>query len=192
MIPANDALQKLLDGNKRFAVLKPNRPGKSIEHRKSLIYEQNPYAVVITCSDSRVCPEIIFDCGLGDIFTIRIAGGALDDYILASIDYAVLALDVNLIVVLGHDNCGVIKCTLNNNKGLSPDIDSLCAHVSRHFKEKDMSTINPSDGAKNVVMKDVEALRAHAAFQTKLKSGNLKIIPAHYNFYTNEVELLES
>jgi len=189
MIPADDALKKLLDGNKRFTSFSSKNREQNLEYRKSLINQQTPYAVVITCSDSRVCPEIIFDCDLGEIFTIRVAGGALDNYIFASIDYAVLVLGVNLIVVLGHDNCGVINYTLKNTSGFSPDIESLKEHVSRHFKDKDISTISSSDAAKNVVLKDVEALNNHLAFQEKLKNGQLKIIPAHYNFYTNEVEL---
>jgi len=87
-------------------------PSQSIEHRASLAAAQKPTAVVFGCADSRVAAEIIFDQGLGDMFVVRTAGHVIDSAVLGSIEYAVLVLNVPLIVVLGHDSCGAVGATL--------------------------------------------------------------------------------
>ena len=109
----DQALQKMLDGNKRF-VENSMKFGSGISHqrREDVAKAQNPYAVVIACSDSRVPPEYIFDAGVGDIFVIRNAGNLLDDVTFGSIEYAALMLKTPLLIVLGHTNCGAISSTI--------------------------------------------------------------------------------
>lgn len=108
----NNQLQRLIDGNKRFAESKAEHINQSAERRTELAKGQKPFAVVVTCSDSRVPPEIIFDQGLGDLFVIRTAGNIVDDIGLGSIEYAVEHLGVQLIVVLGHEKCGVVDAAV--------------------------------------------------------------------------------
>lgn len=106
---ASGVWNRLLAGNRRFAEGKPAYPNRSVEARKALIDTHEPDAVVLSCSDARVSPDIIFDSGLGELFTVRTAGHIVDDAVLASLEYAVDSLGVRLLVVLGHQNCGAIK-----------------------------------------------------------------------------------
>lgn len=116
-------LTSLLEGNRRFAEGKSLHSGVDIETRKSLIDGQNPNVVVLSCADSRVAPEFIFDAGLGDIFSVRSAGEVVDDAVLASLEYAVSDLHVKLLVVLGHENCGAVKAVLPEVSKIIKDID---------------------------------------------------------------------
>lgn len=100
---------RLLAGNHRFRDGKAVHPWQDSETRQSLVEGQNPDAAVLACSDSRVPPELIFDTGLGDLFTVRNAGQILDFATLSSLEFAVSELHVSLLVVLGHEQCGTMK-----------------------------------------------------------------------------------
>jgi carbonic anhydrase len=106
------AWKALKEGNERFVAGEPAHPSQSVEHRASLAAGQQPKAVIFGCADSRVAAELIFDQGLGDVFVVRTAGQAIDSAVLGSIEYAVTALNVPLIVVLGHNGCGAVKATI--------------------------------------------------------------------------------
>lgn len=107
------AWKALKDGNERFVAGRPEHPSQSIEHRASLVTQQQPIAAVLGCADSRVPAEIIFDQGLGDMFVVRTAGHVLDSAVLGSLEFAVGVLDVPLIVVMGHSSCGAVKATVS-------------------------------------------------------------------------------
>ena len=106
---ASGVWNRLLAGNRRFAEGKPVHPNRSAEAREAVIDAHEPDAAILSCSDARVSPDIIFDAGIGDLFTVRTAGHIVDDAVLASLEYAVSSLGVRLLVVLGHQNCGAIK-----------------------------------------------------------------------------------
>jgi carbonic anhydrase len=106
------AWKALKEGNERFVSGQVEHPSQGIDDRARLAHGQKPTAVVFGCADSRVAAEIIFDQGLGDMFVVRTAGHVADSAVLGSIEYAVTVLDVPLVVVLGHDNCGAVKATL--------------------------------------------------------------------------------
>ena len=103
-----DAWQRLLEGNERFVSGDSMHPNQNASRRSELVNAQSPFAVIFGCADSRLAAEIIFDVGLGDVFVVRTAGHVIDDAVLGSLEYAVSALHVPLIVVLGHDNCGAV------------------------------------------------------------------------------------
>jgi carbonic anhydrase len=103
-----DALAELIAGNRRFVEGTRIHPNQDAERRASLRAQQDPFAVVFGCSDSRLAAEIIFDRGLGDLFVVRTAGHIIGEDVLASISYGVTELSVPLIVVLGHDSCGAV------------------------------------------------------------------------------------
>ena len=105
------AWQRLREGNKRFVAGTSSHPNQDASRRSSLVENQNPFAVIFGCSDSRLAAEIIFDLGLGDAFVVRTAGQVIDDAVLGSLEYSVSELDVPLIVVLGHDHCGAVTAT---------------------------------------------------------------------------------
>src|SRR5207247_5373090 len=96
------AIAKLKEGNGRYTSGNLEHPGQTTERRAELTKDQHPFAVILSCSDSRVPPEIVFDQGLGDLFVVRVAGNVIDDHGLGSIEYAVDHLGARLIVVLGH------------------------------------------------------------------------------------------
>jgi len=102
------AWKKLLEGNARFVSGESQHPNQDASRRSSLVNQQNPFAVIFGCSDSRLAAEIIFDLGLGDAFVVRTAGQVIDDAVLGSLEYSVAPLGVPLIVVLGHDSCGAV------------------------------------------------------------------------------------
>jgi len=105
-LSAEKALEKLKAGNKNFVSDKLEGNLQDAARRKSLASGQNPYAIILSCADSRVVPELAFDSGLGEIFVIRVAGNVANTSTTASIEYAVAHLGVKLIVVLGHESCG--------------------------------------------------------------------------------------
>ena len=106
------AWKTLKEGNERFVAGRPEHPSQSVEHRASLTAGQKPTAIIFGCADSRVAAELLFDQGLGDLFVVRTAGQAIDSAVLGSIEYAVTALDVPLIVIVGHTSCGAIKAAI--------------------------------------------------------------------------------
>ena len=104
----------LREGNQRYVSGAPTHPRQNVSRREELTTGQHPFAVVIACSDSRVPVEILFDCGLGDLFVIRTAGHMLDEAALASAQYAAEHLGTRLLVILGHSNCGAVKSVVEN------------------------------------------------------------------------------
>jgi carbonic anhydrase len=105
------AWRRLQEGNERFVAGESLHPNQDASRRSSLIENQNPFAVIFGCSDSRLAAEIIFDLGLGDAFVVRTAGQVIDDAVLGSLEYSIAELRVPLIVILGHDSCGAVKAT---------------------------------------------------------------------------------
>lgn len=111
---AEDAKRMLVEGNKKYVESKAVSIDASEEVLKASKNGQKPYAVIITCSDSRVIPEAIFSAGIGELFVIRVAGNVIDSYQLGSIEYAAEHLGTSLIVVLGHDNCGAVHSAIHH------------------------------------------------------------------------------
>src|SRR4051795_13565486 len=114
-LPADRALARLLEGNGRYARHKEQHPDETLARRKELETGQHPFAVILSCADSRVPPELVFDQGLGDLFVIRVAGNIADDDVLGSIEYAVEHLHTKLILVLGHEKCGAVSAAVEGN-----------------------------------------------------------------------------
>ncbi|MEL7088092.1 MAG: carbonic anhydrase, partial [Planctomycetota bacterium] len=110
--PAEDALKKLMDGNARFVAGEMMHPNLTADRRAELAQGQSPYAIIVSCSDSRVPPEQVFDAGPGDLFVIRVAGNVVGDDAQASIEYAVAVLNSPLVVVMGHESCGAVDAAV--------------------------------------------------------------------------------
>lgn len=106
---AEKELEKLLKGNRNFVNGTPTTKNMTLETLQKYAFHQEPYACVLTCSDSRVVPEIIFDCGIGELFVARVAGMTTGPNVVESVEYAVKKLGVPLLILLGHDDCGVMK-----------------------------------------------------------------------------------
>lgn len=111
--PARAVLAALLTGNRRFVAGRARRPRQDPDTLRRLASGQRPYAVVLGCADSRVPPELLFDQGLGDLFDARLAGNLVDDFVLGTVEYAVLTFASPLVVVLGHERCGAVAATVD-------------------------------------------------------------------------------
>lgn len=123
-VAASEALKKLIDGNHRFSTHHMKHPDETVARRVNLAHHgQHPFAIVLSCSDSRLPPEIIFDAGLGDLFVVRVAGNIADDAVIASIEYAAEHLGAKLLIVMGHENCGAIHAAITHqNEGHLPTL----------------------------------------------------------------------
>jgi carbonic anhydrase len=137
-------LQKLKEGNSRFASGKPVHPDETLERIRELKKGQHPFVAVVSCSDSRVPAELVFDQGLGDIFSIRTAGNVIGDYELGSIEYAVEHLDCKLIVIMGHKDCGAIKAFISSEGHYDhPDhIKNIINYIEKENEEKSLKNTN--------------------------------------------------
>ena len=136
-ISPDEALRKLMDGNRRYVENRLTLGSRSgTASRKALANSQEPYAIILCCSDSRVPPEIIFDKGLGEIFVIRVAGNVSDPIVLGSIEYAAAHLGSPLVMVLGHELCGAVKETVEakGKSTASKNIDAIIKAVAPSVK----------------------------------------------------------
>jgi len=122
------ALERLMDGSKRYETAKQTYPHQTAARRQALRKGQKSFALILSCADSRVPPELIFDQGLGDLFVIRVAGHAVDDTVLASVEFAVLLLDVSLVMVLGHSQCGAVEAACGGGE-LPGNMSKLVATI---------------------------------------------------------------
>ena len=169
--PNLTSLQKLEEGNKRFASGKPVHPDETLERIRELKKGQHPFAVVVSCSDSRVPAELVFDQGLGDIFSIRTAGNVIGDYELGSLEYAVEHLDCKLIVVMGHKSCGAIKAFIDSKGHYDHEdhIKNIINYIESENEEKNLSSTD-----KLSVDKAIDANIAHGVAFLKTAEPILK------------------
>ena len=186
-----DTAQKMLiDGNNRFMQEKDTNRQIGKAKRTELTNGQHPFAVVVSCSDSRVPPELIFDQGLGDIFVVRVAGNILDAIGLGSVEYAVEHLGVKLIVVLGHENCGAVKATVDGGD-ISPNIQAIAAKIQPAVIQAEAGKpANIYEAATDVNITNVVAiLKADPVIAS---FAGVKIVGAKYHLDSGAVVFRES
>ncbi len=169
-----EPLEKLKEGNKRFV-------GGDYP-RKELIAAQNPFCAVLACADSRVAPELIFDQNLGDLFVVRIAGNVATRGIIESLDFASKILKIDLIVVMGHQNCGAVDAVIKHTADV--ELGSLYSFIQPSVKG--VSTLKEAVVAN--VMNQIEVIKRDPILQPRFKDGSLKIVGAYYNFETGLVD----
>jgi carbonic anhydrase len=178
------ALQQLLDGNARYVGDKATHPAARPSDAA-----QHPLAVILSCSDSRVPPEILLDQGVGALFVVRDAGNTYDQLALESIQYAVGHLGTRLIVVMGHDQCGAVTAAVNEYP--KPTQSPLLKNIYPAIKE---SKGKPGDAVSNAISENAVLVAKKLAQDPQLAplvaSAELKIIPARYNLATGAVTQL--
>lgn len=190
-------IEALKAGNQRFMAGHPVHPHETLKHLRELKKGQHPHTVVVSCSDSRVPPELIFDQGLGDIFSVRTAGNVIGDYELGSIEYAVEHLGCKLVVVLGHEECGALKAYLGHRDGdISSDhIMSIVSYIENEQEEQalEMADNTSLDSAIEANMKHgVKLLRSSEPILRHLvEKGEVQIVGALYNLDNGEVTFVE-
>ena len=191
----SEALAKLMSGNERFQTDKTGHPLLHSQRREQLVGGQSPFAVILSCSDSRVPPELIFDQGLGGLFVVRVAGNTVTRAGLESIDYAVGHLGTNLIMVLGHDSCGAVKgavgeCSNKPIAGLPEIFGNICPAVDVALK-KGANDLESRAIDVNVT-EQVKILKQSPLFKERVADGSVKVVGARYNLQSGKVELLDA
>src|SRR5438270_4124603 len=188
-----EAISKLKEGNGRYTSGNLQHPGQTAERRTELANTQHPFAGIVSCSDSRVPPEIVFDQGLGDLFIVRVAGNVINDEGLGSIEYTVDHLGTRLILVLGHQRCGAVDAARETiaAKGKAPGhIESLVQAIKPAVEstaEDDLETTVKAN-VKNVV----QALRSSTPIlKAKVDSGEIQVIGGYYSLDTGAVTFLD-
>ena len=186
-------LDKLKTGNEKFVRGHPVHPDETLNRIRELKKGQNPFVITVSCSDSRLPPELIFDQGLGDIFSIRTAGNVIGDYEVGSIEYAVEHLHCKLIVVLGHENCGAIQAYASSgNENHSADhIQNLVNYIASEEEEKnipDSLKSNLDTLVKANIRHGVNFLRSSTpVLKPLLDKNEIKIIGAYYDLDNGKV-----
>ena len=177
---ADDALQMLKDGNARFLTDTSILRNVGQERRDSLKSGQNPYAVIVSCSDSRVTPTTVFNAGLGEIFDVRLAGNVVDDDALGSIEYAVEHLNTPLVVVMGHQSCGAVTATYNEvvkGEKVTGNMES--------FVEKITPSINKDGTVDDAIHNNIDSVVKEVSEDESIKllidQGKVKVIGAYYD-----------
>lgn len=193
-VPPEKALSWLKNGNNRFVKQGVRKDGQSSKDIVRLSTGQQPHTIVLSCSDSRVPPEIVFDQKLGEIFVVRTAGESLDAMAIASIEYAVSHLGANLIVVMGHESCGAVKAahsTLEGADAGSPSLNKLVADIHPRimsFKGKSLTKGGISEGWANVKGVAKDLLERSTIIKEAAESGSIQIKNSLYHLGDGKVE----
>jgi carbonic anhydrase len=194
----NDSpLERLMAGNKRFMAGHPVHPDETLQRIRDLKKGQNPFAVIVGCADSRVPPELIFDQGLGDIFSIRTAGNIIGDYELGSIEYAIEHLGCKYIVVLGHENCGAIKAFMENpdTTNQHDHIKNIIEYLNEENEEKSLSEADKHQVDKAVranILHGVHLLQnSQPVLKPLIDKKEVTVIGAYYDLDNGEVIIID-
>jgi uncharacterized delta-60 repeat protein len=194
LIEEVSALQKLKEGNQRYAEGKVIHPNQSPERRKELAAGQNPFAIIVGCGDSRVPPETAFDQGLGDVFVVRNAGEVLDDSSLGSIEYAVGHFQVSLIVVLGHEKCGAVDAAIHYDPSKSDSNHPVPEHVKFLVEAIKPAVVNGANdeetlelSVKQNARKVAGEIRSELDREHLDKEKQISIVTGYYDLDTGKV-----
>jgi carbonic anhydrase len=203
MVSARDALALLRDGNKRFAAdVRSHDTLPSRARRIELAAGQEPFAVILGCSDSRVPVEIVFDQGLGDLFVIRVAGNIVAPSQIGSVEFAAEQFGTRLVVVLGHSNCGAIAATLqqlqrpkeNQSRNLRsivdlvrPSVENLLATDLKH----DLPRLFHEAVRANIRASAMHLRHGSEIIENLIQNDGLMIVGAEYSLDTGEVDFFD-
>jgi len=203
MISANDALKELRDGNRRFVGGEVDAASMaSRAHQAELSNGQNPFAIVLACSDSRVPVELVFDQGFGDLFVIRVAGNVVAPSQIGSIEFAASQFGTNLVVVLGHSNCGAVIATLKElsleKTHRSPNLRAIVDRVRpaiepvlETHRDSDVQTLTGAAVRANIQASVERLSNGSLILEQLLDDGELTIVGAEYSIETGKVEFLD-
>jgi carbonic anhydrase len=190
---AETSLRWLQNGNTRYLKKNNRADGKSAADRKRLANGQKPHAIILSCSDSRVPPEVVFDQALGEIYVVRVAGEALDSAVIATIEDAVLKLGPQLLVVMGHSQCGAVQAALDLKDGDSAgsaDLDRLLQDIKPRLKTVAKETPSATLEVESAVNADGVArdlVRRSDVIRKQVEAGRLTIKTALYRMDSGKV-----
>jgi carbonic anhydrase len=219
IVPPGEAMSRLKEGNGRYTSGKAQHPHESseerahiaansyenagmvflgmtadqaVKRRAELAKSQHPFSIIVSCSDSRVPPEIVFDQGLGDLFVLRVAGNVIDDHSLGSIEYAVDHLAVRLIVVLGHQRCGAVKAAKDTIAAKTEAPGHIQSLVTAIRPAVEATVHGDLEATVKANVKDVgQALRSSTPIlKPKVDSGEIRVVNAYYSLDSGSVTFL--
>ncbi len=183
------ALERLQKGNQRYVEDLLEHPDRTSERRSAIVAKQNPFAVVLGCSDSRVAPEIVFDQGVGDLFVVRVAGNVAGPIEIDSIEYAVEYLNASLIVVLGHQHCGAVDAVM---QGKTQDIEAIAEHIRPAIAQCAQNKVTSLDRCvKENVLFVTQALRKSSVIQKWVEEKKVRVVGGYYCLETGKVEWMD-
>ena len=190
-VTAAQAVEQLRAGNARFVAHQATHPRQDAARVRALGSGQRPIAIVLSCSDSRVPPEVVFDQGLGDLFVIRVAGNIANDAVIGSIEYAVEHLGAPLVVVMGHQRCGAVSAAMAGGES-GNHIHALVDAIMPVVAEAKKSTSDPLDAAVRLNVQKVvgELERSQPMLAEAAAHSKIRIVGAYYALDTGAVSLL--
>jgi carbonic anhydrase len=188
------ALQRLLDGNQRFIRQKREYPHQSRGRLQEVAYAQTPFATILSCADSRVPAEILFDTGIGDLFDIRVAGNVVSPEVLGSLEYAASVLHTSLILVLGHERCGAVTAAVKGEK-LSGSMGTFVKAIKPAIAKTNDPSSSLDDLIDQAVIANVhyqiaKIQRNSTIIAQQVLNGDLKLVGGRYDLDAGEVAIL--
>jgi carbonic anhydrase len=185
------ALKRLMAGNQRFVHQRSKHPDASLSRMKEVAQAQHPFATLLSCADSRVPPEILFDEGIGDLFDIRVAGNIVTPEVLGSLEYAVAILGTPLVMVLGHERCGAVTAAVSAER-LPGNISSFVKAIKPAIPTIKDESKDPIDEAviANVQYQIKKLKQNSTILSEQMLEGKLKIVGGRYDLDTGEVTLI--
>ncbi|HEY9863370.1 MAG TPA: carbonic anhydrase [Candidatus Obscuribacterales bacterium] len=184
-ITPDEVLKQLLEGNQRFIENKRKNPNQTLTRVQEVAQGQAPFAAILSCADSRVPAEIIFDRGLGDLFVVRNAGNIATAAEIGSLEFGTLVLGAKVLMVIGHQSCGAVKATMAGNAvpgQISSILDAIKPAIKPNQTLEEATIANVKLG--------ISRLQASPVISQLIKDGKLKIAGGYYNLETGQVQVV--
>jgi carbonic anhydrase len=184
-----------MDGNERWVDGELQHPDRDPQRREFVAEEQKPYGVILSCIDSRVPPELLFDTGLGDLFVMRTGGQVVGPVVVGSVEYGPMTSGTPLIVVLGHQRCGAVKAAyeaLRDGRQLPGNLQSIADALRPAYRETARTKhADPVDAMTRIhVNRTAAGLRTNKDLAPMVKKGDLAVVSAYYSLDTGRVDVL--
>lgn len=185
-------LRDLHRGHERFLAGHSAHPHASVHRLQQLVAGQHPTAAILSCSDSRVPVELLFDAGFGDLFVVRNAGNACTNATVGSLDYGIGHLGIPLLVVMGHEGCGAVTAAYATDSGLTPQLHDLVHSIRAGLDEEDPASPGrlPRAFRRNPVQAARHLVQASALIRERITAGELMLQAAYYTLRRGEIEWL--
>ncbi|MCK5816112.1 MAG: carbonic anhydrase [Flavobacteriaceae bacterium] len=186
---SNEIIERLKSGNQRFVTDKLDGKLQNSSRREKLTSGQSPYAIILSCADSRIVPELTFDAGLGELFVIRVAGNIANTSSIASIEYAVANIGSSVIVVLGHQSCGAVTAAVAGGDN-GENLNHLLGHINPAIQASDANADVNTIVKKNAELTATDLSNKSTIIKDAISNGKLKILPAYYHLDSGKVDFL--
>lgn len=189
-ITPDEALKLLMEGNQRFVSDKSNRPNQSLKDLQAVSKSQKPFAAILSCADSRVPSEIVFDRGFGDLFICRVAGNVVTPEETGSLEFGTLVLGAKVLLVMGHKKCGAVDATIKGAQ-VPGQIASLLDAIKPSLAKLDPKKAEQLEEAvKANVMYQVEKIQQSPVIAQLVKDGQLKVVGGYFDFDSGKISLI--